>query len=584
MPVLAASAVVIALLPGEGPPSSAAASGLTASAGSAPPSGLALAAAAGRTYYVSTRGNDRSSGAIGAPMRTISAAVERAGSGDTVAIRRGTYHESVKVPDAKRLTLRAHAGEKVVLDGTRRVTGWSRTGKYAVARWTTRFDASPTYTWGRPDNAEEGWQFVNRRHPMAAHPDQVWVGSTRLRQVGSVAALRPGTFYADYAGGRLYLGRPPDGREVRASALSKALSLRSAGTVVSGIDVRRYAPSVPHMGAVTVTGARTRLTDVSIDQNATTGLHVAARHVVLDRVRTRANGMIGATATYADGLRVARMTSRGNNTEQFNTSPVAGGMKVGRTRDVVVRRSVFRGNRGTGLWLDESVEGARVLDSRFVRNVRHGLSAEISANVLVAGNLVKNNRGHGVKVNNTGGVSIWNNTIVGNGRAVNVVQDARRPSSRTTAGRDPRRTFPDRRMTWRITRVTIRNNILAVNPRRGNCVLCVEDYTGRRTARQMGITAKGNVYRRPGKRPAWLVVWSRGSRDPATFRTVAQFRRATAQERRHLHVRRKRVATSSGTATRFVARKARRIATPLPASIATATSRARGLRVLGRWR
>ncbi|MFD1825861.1 MULTISPECIES: right-handed parallel beta-helix repeat-containing protein [Mumia] len=543
-----------------------------------------LAAAAGRTYYVSTRGNDGASGTIGAPMRTIGAAVSRAGSGDTIAIRRGTYHESVKVPDAKRLTIRAHAGEAVVLDGSRRVTGWSRSGRHAVARWTTRFDASPTYSWGVPDNRAEGWQFVNRRFPMAAHPDQVWVGGRRLRQVGSVASLRAGTFFVDYTRGLLYLGSPPGGREVRASALAKALSLRAPGTVVSGIDVRRYAPSVPHMGAVTITGARTRLTDVSIDQNATTGLHVAARNVVLDRVRTRANGMIGASATYADGLHISRMTSKSNNTEHFNTAPVAGGMKIGRARNIVVRRSVFRGNRGTGLWLDESVEGAKVLDSRFVRNVRHGLSAEISANVLIAGNHVKNNRGHGVKVNNTGSVSIWNNTIVGNGRAVNVVQDARRPSSRTTAGRDPRRAFPDRRMTWRISRVTIRNNILAVNPRRGNCVLCVEDYTGRRTARQMGVTAKGNVYRRPGKRPAWLVVWSRGSRDPATFRTVAQFRRATAQERRHLLVRRKKVATRSGTATRFVARKARRIATPLPAGIAIATARARGLRVLGRWR
>ncbi|KAA1422787.1 DUF1565 domain-containing protein [Mumia zhuanghuii] len=583
LPILAASALAIALIPGGSPP---------AQAGSASPerasvesrSGIVLAAAAGRTYVVATNGNDRAVGSISAPMRTISAAVARARSGDTVAIRKGTYHESVKVPDAKRLVLRAHAGERVVLDGSRRVTGWSRSGKNVVTSWTTRFDSSPTYSWGVPDNSEEGWQFVSRRYPMAAHPDQVWVGAARLRQVGSVAALRPGTFYVDYARGRLFLGQSPGKREVRASALAKALSLRSPGTEIRGIDVRRYAPSVPHMGAVTITGARTRLVDMSIDENATTGLHVAARNVVLDRVRTRSNGMIGATATYADGLRITRMESRGNNTERFNTSPVAGGMKIGRTRGVAVRRSVFRGNRGTGLWLDESVDGAKVLDSRMVKNLRHGLSAEISANVLVAGNFVSGNRGHGVKVNNTSGVSIWNNTIVGNGRAVNVVQDARRPTSRTTAGRDPRRAFPDRRMTWRIARVTVRNNILSIKAGRATCVLCVEDYTGRRTARQMGVTARGNVYRRPGRRPAWLVVWSRGPRNPATFRTIAQFRRATSQERRHLHVKRQRVATSSGAATRYVARKARRIASPLPSSVAAAASRARGLRVLGRWR
>lgn len=576
LPLLAASAVALALLPGESPPAQAAADTHSAAG--------VLAAAPGRTFYVSPAGNDQAEGTLRAPMRTITAAVARARSGDTIAMRRGFYHESVNVPDAKRLTLRAHAGEPVVLDGSRRVTGWTRSGKHAVARWTVRFDASPTYSWGVPDNRAEGWQFVNRRYPMAAHPDQVWLGSRRLRQVGSVAALRPGTFYADYAGGRLYLGEVPGAREVRASALAKALSLRAPGTVVSGIDVRRYAPSVPHMGAVTITGARTRLTDMSIDQNATTGLHVAAAHVALDRVRTRGNGMVGATATYADGLRIAHMTSAGNNTERFNTSPVAGGMKIGRSRNVTVRRSTFGGNHGTGLWVDESVDGAKVLDSRLLRNFRHGVSAEISANVLLAGNLVKGNRGHGVKINNTNGASIWNNTIVGNGRAVNVVQDARRPNTRTTAGRDPRRTFPDKRMTWRIGRVVVRNNILAANPRRGNCVLCVEDYTGKRTARQMGVRAKGNVYRRPGTRPAWLIVWARGARSPATFGKVAQFRRATGQERRHLQVRRQRVASSSGIASRFVARKARRIAYPLPRGVATAAARPRGLRVLGRWR
>ena len=45
--------------------------------------------------------------------------------------------------------------------------------------------------------------------------------------------------------------------------------------------------------------------------------------------------------------------------------------------------------------------------------------------VVVAGNVVADNGGSGLKVNDTSRVSIWNNTFTGNDREVDIVQDDR---------------------------------------------------------------------------------------------------------------------------------------------------------------
>ena len=96
--------------------------------------------------------------------------------------------------------------------------------------------------------------------------------------MGSLAEVRPGTFFVDEEADRLHLGSDPTGREVRASCTRQgAQRARAAGTRVPGIGVRRYANSVPHMGTVTVEAPRVRLVDVSVVQNATAGLHVMDR-------------------------------------------------------------------------------------------------------------------------------------------------------------------------------------------------------------------------------------------------------------------------------------------------------------------
>jgi hypothetical protein len=75
----------------------------------------------GRTFVVSTGGNDGNAGTLSAPWRTLGKANATVGAGDTVLVRAGTYHEriapSLSGASGSPLVYRAFPGEMVIIDG-----------------------------------------------------------------------------------------------------------------------------------------------------------------------------------------------------------------------------------------------------------------------------------------------------------------------------------------------------------------------------------------------------------------------------------------------------------------------------------
>jgi len=379
------------------------------------------------------------------------------------------------------------------------------------------------------------WGFVNAAYPMAAHPDQIWVAGVAQRQVSSQAEVGPGSFFYDETANTLWLGTDPTGKEVRASDLNTAMRITSDSSILRGLGIRRYAPSVPDMGTVTVERSNIMIENVALTDNATTGLEIgsgnATNGITLRNLYVANNGMLGIAATYANGITVDQVLSENNNTEHFNTAPVSGGMKIARTRGITVRDSVFRNNDGPGLWLDESSYNATITGNDMRDNSKHGIALEISALATITGNTVVGNGGNGLKINDTSSVTISNNTIDANDdRSVNLVQDTRLPTSADSPGWNPRRAFPDPTMTWLLGPVNVTNNVIS-NQTGGNCILCVEDGSHKRSAAQMGISANGDTYIRPNPAfPQYFVVWSRGAGDPAVYYSLADFQAATGQE------------------------------------------------------
>ncbi|WP_431280485.1 right-handed parallel beta-helix repeat-containing protein [Leifsonia poae] len=416
---------------------------------------------------------------------------------------------------------------------------------------------------------------------MAAHPDQMWINGAPVTQVSSRSAVKAGTFFVDTAAKQLVLGTDPSGKQVQSSDTVKAFTVLGDGSTLRGFGVRRYSPSVPDMGAFQIYANNVNLENLSITDNATTGLVTGGLNGTWTNVTVARNGMLGAQATYADGLKVSGMLAANNNTEHFNRAPVAGGLKVARSRNITVTGSNFLNNSGNALWFDESVYNVSVANNDIVGNEGNALVAEISAKFAIANNVIANNGIAGILVSDTGTVDIHNNTITGNARDINITQGTRRASQLSTAGHDPRQALPDPTVTWITGNITVANNVLAKST--GNAVLAVEDYSHEHSAAQMGITMNGNVYQRSSaSAPTWTIIWSRGAGNPAVYNSLADFSAATGQDKSSRAVDGSDVLSGIKLIPTLTS-AAGSIAQPLPSSIASLTGKPAGAQQLGAW-
>ncbi len=295
-----------------------------AAAGNARPSAVG-AASVGTARYPVPDGAlvvaHASSGTVPGAYPSIARAVAAAPDGGTVVVREGSYHESLVLPAPE-------AGRGA---GVARRGGVARrqqpacpagAGRAAPGSWTAGSTAStraPPTPRGRPRTRDPGWTFVDPAHPMAAHPDQLWLDGTAQRQVGSRDQVTPGTFFVDQPARQLVMGSSPSGRAVRASTLATAVTVVGEGDVLQGIGVRRYATSVWQLGAVLVAAPGVQVSDVVTQDNATTGLSVIADDVTLRRVTAQRNGLMGIHAHAADGLRGERPAGRWATTSSSST-------------------------------------------------------------------------------------------------------------------------------------------------------------------------------------------------------------------------------------------------------------------------
>ena len=80
-------------------------------------------------YHVAVTGCDENCGDKASPFRTISKAAAVMEAGDRVIVHEGVYREWVKPArggknDACRIIYEAAPGEKVVIKGSEKITGW----------------------------------------------------------------------------------------------------------------------------------------------------------------------------------------------------------------------------------------------------------------------------------------------------------------------------------------------------------------------------------------------------------------------------------------------------------------------------
>ncbi len=90
---------------------------------------IMIQAAVTAEYHVSIQGSDDNDGSLSEPLRTISAAAEKAQPGDVITVHAGTYRERITPPrggksDSKRIVYQAAEGEEVIIKGSEVADNW----------------------------------------------------------------------------------------------------------------------------------------------------------------------------------------------------------------------------------------------------------------------------------------------------------------------------------------------------------------------------------------------------------------------------------------------------------------------------
>lgn len=458
---------------------------------------------AGALYVSANSGNDGNDGTLDRPLRTVTAAIARATSGQTIVLRGGTYHESLFVGPAKTLTIQAYPGEAVWFDGSVPVTGWTQRGATWVATgWTAQFDHSASFTTG-----SDAGDFVNPAYPMAAYPDQVFLDGTQLTQVPAGTTPQPGQFAVDYAAKTITIGSNPAGHELRASDLATAFIVGGQVTL-RGFGIRRYATPLPAMGTVFLGGdvGGDVLENLVVEDNATQGVAAGVGNGRFNHLTLANNGLAGFMANRADGTTIENSVLTGNNTQHFNSAPNAAGMKIGRTNGLVVRDNDVTDNPGaSGIWTDISVTDFVITGNRVTGNSPYGIETELSDTGVVAGNFVSGAR-YGYTAFDTGNVQVYNNVFTGNSVwDVGLTQDERRNPDPATAQAAP----------WLVRNITVANNVFGTDAAFQFYAL---DKATRIPANSMNIVIAGNVFplANSGRAPV-MVGWGGSDNTTVTY-------------------------------------------------------------------
>jgi parallel beta-helix repeat protein len=122
----------------------------------------------GNALWVDGSAKVSGNGSKNSPYKTIKSALGKLSSGGTVVIKAGTYRENIKFSAGnsnKQTTIMAAPGERVVVSGARKITGWKSAGKGV---YKTVIDWSPKKL------------FVNlQEQPLSRHPDSSWWQSSQ---------------------------------------------------------------------------------------------------------------------------------------------------------------------------------------------------------------------------------------------------------------------------------------------------------------------------------------------------------------------------------------------------------------------
>ncbi len=166
-----------------------------------------------------------------APGENIQTAIDAHPAGTTFLLGAGTHRLQSVRPRSGDVFI----GEPdTILNGAKLVTTWQAQGAYWVATGQTQQTRIHS---GAGCNADS---------PGCRYGDDLYLDHVALRQVMSLSAVGPETWYFDYAADLIYMGRDPAGHTMEASVTDNAFSGSATSVTIDDIIFEKYASRAQH--------------------------------------------------------------------------------------------------------------------------------------------------------------------------------------------------------------------------------------------------------------------------------------------------------------------------------------------------
>jgi hypothetical protein len=289
----------------------------------------------------------------------------------------------------------------VILNGAMELTSWSEEDGF----WSAGGLPPPLDSHG---SCKEGRE-------LCAHPEDLFFNERPYERVGSLGALRPGTWF--YENGRAYLADDPRGQRVELGVTSLAFGGTAADVVLTDLIVEKYA-SQAQRGAIHLNETRGwTLSNVTARWNHGVGLYVGSEM----RVRGGSfshNGQLGMGGG-GEGSTIEGVEIAFNNYAGFRQGWEAGGTKFSHAQALIVRNSCVHHNDGPGLWTD--INNIEILyeGNKVFANANDGIKHEISYDAIIRDNFVAFNGyehdiwlwGSQILVQNSQNVEVYDNVV-----------------------------------------------------------------------------------------------------------------------------------------------------------------------------
>jgi parallel beta-helix repeat protein len=284
------------------------------------------------------------------------------------------------------------------------------------------------FTHGRCIDGYEGCKFSQ----------DLYVDDAMLWQVTDKADVTRGTWY--WEGSSMFISSDPSSRLVELSMATHAFAGNASDVTIRGLVVEKYAAPA-QFGAIqaaealmneTPVGSGWLIEDSELRLNHGGGLRIGDE-TIARRLYIHHNGQLGIVANGGDGSIVEDSEIANNNIAGFQWGWEGGGTKFKRTTNLIVRDSVFRDNRGPGLWIDIDNYETLVDSNTVTGNTGPGIFHEISFDAVIRGNTVTGNSfdfqrwlwGSGILVAASSNVEIYGNTVTGNADGISGIQQNR---------------------------------------------------------------------------------------------------------------------------------------------------------------